>query len=490
MIVLPALPAYAAMAMSRCRVNHVGGLDALPLPTALFQRQLAAHCLRVLVSMTKLEAFYNFTQDVSAVEADLGLLQLMNEMRVPQGLSYSREQSNSEGMMWPESANYDRPAQLSGAHDRSTRPALDQGLDDWIEQGLRDSFAESALHHMRFVVEENVEFAEECRRHFLHNSHISTMSSLRRVPFPHELGLHDVLGKPTVSLAVSRKSAPPISNDFAASISDGSLHTAFYNYIKSLSHPGGDKVSSILQLVHNLRNPHAWVCSPPTPEIPGSFRALPFEHLAEIMPASFRGAACRALLPLRRFYPSAGQPCVVRVVQAYEPGPADGNHLRLQVGDHVLVDSQVLDLPGFSLGRLVSQPHSALQVFPTAHTKLVREVAHFAVTASEASAAISLQAGISPFQNYLHGIEVSNRLLSASITRLSLLYTHRKTTGLGSSRLDGRSAEQIPLYLALRGHNNFNDFSSILVSFLSFFIVLNAAAVIFMTFVAGHESCS
>ncbi len=435
--------------------------------------------------MTKLEAFYNFTQDVSEVEADLGLLQLMNGMRAPQGSSYSREQSNSEGMMWPESANVTRPAQLPSVLNCHSRLSLDQGLDDWIEQGLRDNFAEAALHHMRFVVEENVDVAEQCRQQFVQSSHISTVSGLRRIPFPNELGLHDVLGKPPVKLHLSRNAAQSVSNDFSASIEKPeSLHSAFYGYIKSLSQAGDDKMSAILQLVQNLRNPHAWVCSPPAPEVPGSFRALLFEHVAEILPASCRGAS-RSLLPLRRFYPSAGQPCLVSVTQAYEPGPTDGNHLRLQVGDHVLVDSQVLDVAGFRLGRLVNQPRSALQVFPTAHTKLVREVAHFAVTASEAS----IHAGNNPFRDYLHGIEVSNRLLLAAVTRLSQLYTQRKTTGLGSSRLDGRVADEIPYYLALRGHNNFNDFGAILVSSVCFaFVTATEAAVV--NFVAGHESRS
>jgi hypothetical protein len=409
--------------------------------------------------MAKLEAFYNFTQDVSAAEADLGLLQLMNDMRLPPGSSYSREQSNSEGMMWPQSANYDQPARLSSALNTPTRPSLDQGLDDWIDQGLRDNFSAAALHHMRFAVEENVEFAEECRQQFHRMSHVSAMSDSRRIPFPNELGLHDVIEKPPVSLALSRNANPPVSNDFAASIGADSLHNAFYNYIKNVSHAGGDRMGAILQLVQNLRNPHMWLSSTPAPDVPGSFRALLFEHLAEILPSSVRGAA-RTLLPLRRFYPSTGQPCIVRVTQAYEPVSANGNHLRLQVGDHVLVDSQVADVDGFCLGRVVNQRSSALQVFPTAHTRLVRDVAHFAVTSSEAS----IQTGNNPFHDYLHGIEVSNRLLSASITRLSLLYTQRKTTGLASLRLDGRRADDIPFYLALRGHNNFKDFGAILVT--------------------------
>ena len=385
--------------------------------------------------------------------------------------------------MWPESANYDQPARLSSALNHSTRPSLDQGLDDWLDQGLRDNFAAAALHQMRFVVEENVEFTEECRQRFHRMSHTSNMSDVRRVPLPNELGLHDVLEKPHVSLVLSRNANPPVSNDFSASIAADSLHSAFYNYIKNLSHAGGDKMSAILQLVQNLRNPHLWLSSTPAPEVPGSFRALLFEHLAEILHKSVQGAA-RSLLPLRRFYPSTGQPCIVVVTQAYEPGSSNGNHLRLQVGDHVLVDSQELDVAGFCLGRAVNQRPSALQVFPTAHTKLVREVAHFAVTASEAS----IQAGNDPFQDYMHGIEVSNRLLAASLTRLSILYTQRKTTGLAYLRLDGRRADEIPFYLARRGHNNFKDFGAILVSPVCCLSFVAAAAVI-KSF-TGHASCS
>ena len=413
--------------------------------------------------MARTEAFYNFAQDVSTSEADLGLLQLMNELRAPQGLSYSREQSNSEGMMWPQSANFDRPAQSSSAQNRASRPALDQGLDDWVEQGLRLSFEEAALHHMRYIVEEQVEFAEESRQHFLQNGAIPSMSGLRRVPLPSELGPADVPRKPPVNLVSSRSARQPDSRDFAVSIAPKSLHAAFYNYIQNISRGSADKTSAVLQLVQSVRDPHAWVCSPPESEVPGSFRALLFEHLAEVFTASLRVSVSRALLPLRRFYPSAGQPRLVRVIQAYEPGPADGNHLRLQVGDLLSVDSEILDVPGFCLGRLHDQPRSAAQAFPAAHTKLLRDVAHFAVAASEASAAVSIPAGNDPRQDYLHGIEVSNRLLSASIARLSLLYSQRKATDLGSLKLDGRRSDTIPYYLALRAHSNFNDFSSLLV---------------------------
>lgn len=411
--------------------------------------------------MARPDAFYNFAQDMSTSEADLGLLQLMNELRVPQGSSYSREQSNSEGMLWPQSANFDRPVQTSSSRNRAARPALDQGLDDWLEQGLRDSFEDAVLHHMRHVVEEQVEFAEDCRQFFLQNSAISPMSGPKRVPFPHELGPSDAPRRPEINVAPSQ----PHAGDIAVSISAKSLHNAFYNYIQSISRAGADKAGAILQLLQNTRDPHAWISSPPAHEVPGSYRALLFEHLAEIFSLSFR-AAPRALLPLRRFYPLTG-PCLVRVTQAYEPGPTDGNHLRLQVGDFLSVDSEMLDVPGFCLGRKYDQPQSAAQMFPAAHTKFVRHVAHLAVSASESSAAASMQAGNDPRQDYIHGIEVSNRLLSASITRLSSLYAQRRATDLGSNRLDGRHADAIPYYLAMRGHSNLSDFGAILVSSFS-----------------------
>jgi hypothetical protein len=415
--------------------------------------------------MARSDAFYNFAQDVSTSEADLALLQLMNELRAPQGLSYSREQSNSEGMMWPESANFDRPVGSFRSRNRASPPALDQGLHDWLEQGLRDSFEDAALHHMRYIVEEQVDFAEDCRQHFFQNSAIFSMFGSKRVPFSQELGPSDALRKPPVNVAPSRLVGPTDARDVVVSISAKSLHNAFYSYIQSISRPGADKTIAIMQLLQNIRDPHSWINSPPAPETPGSFRALLFEHLAETFSLSFR-ATSRPLLPLRRFYPSAGQPCLARVTLAYEPGPTDGNHLRLQVGEYVSLDSDTLDIPGFCLGRLYNQPMSAAQLFPTAHTKLVRDVAHFAVAASEASAAASILAGNDPRQDYLHGIEVSNRLLLGSIARLSSLHAQRRATDLGSNRLDGRRADTIPYYLAMRGHSNSSDFGAILVSAL------------------------
>jgi len=96
----------------------------------------------------------------------------------------------------------------------------------------------------------------------------------------------------------------------------------------------------------------------------------------------------------------------------------------------------------------------------------VREVVHFAAAASEASANRLIAAGSNPCQDYLHGIEASNRLLSASISRLSLVYSQMRSMGLGSKRLDGRRADAVPFYLALRGNSNFADFGSILVRLL------------------------
>jgi hypothetical protein len=415
--------------------------------------------------MAKLEAFYNFAEDVSTGDADLGLLQLMNELRGPPGSSLSRDQSNSEGMMWPQSANFDRPAQSSSASARSSHPALDQSLDDWLEQGLRDNFAQAALHHMRFVVEDHVEFGEESRQRFVSNSPISSSHSVFvRVPFPGELGpSDDVLRRSPAAPPPSTSAAQPVARDCAVSIASKSLHSAFFNYIQSLSRPGSDKMNAVMQLAQNVRDPLAWLCTPPASAVPGSFRNSVFEHLAEILPASMRNAGARALLPLRRFYPAAGSPCLVRVTQAYEPGPAEGNHLRLQVGDHLLLDPQILDVSGFRLGRLINQPLSAFQVFPTAHTKFVCDVAHLAVAASESAASASILAGNNPCQDYLHGIEVSNRLLSASISRLSLVYSQMRSMALGSKRLDGRRVDAVPFYLALRGHTNFVDFGSILV---------------------------
>ena len=412
--------------------------------------------------MSRLDAFYNFAQDVSTSDADLGLLQLMNELRAPQGLSYSREQSNGEGMMWPQSANFDPPIQSASARNRASRPALDQELDSWLQQNLADSAEDAALSHMRFVVEEQVAFAEECRQHFLQNGGLSSTSCPNCIPLPHELGPSDVPLNRVVNMAPSRAASQTDAHDVAASIAAKSLHYAFHNYISSISRAGADKTSAIIQLLQNVRDPHAWISSSPAPETPGSFRATLFQHLAEMFALGFRGLP-RALLPLRRFYPCTAQPYLLRVTQAYQPGPSDGDHLRLQVGDYIVADSESVDVPGFGLGRLHHRPLSPAQMFPTAHTKLVRDVAHFAAAASEASAAVSAQAGNDPRQDYLHGIEVSNRLLRASVVWLSSLYAQRKATDLGSSRLDGRRADAIPYYLALRGQSNLDDFGPILV---------------------------
>ena len=120
----------------------------------------------VFLQMARSEAFYNFAEDASPSEADLGLLQLMNELRGPQGSLSAREQSNSEGLVWPESANFDRPAQSLNKDHRTGRPALDQGLDTWLEQNLQCGFEQAAQYHMRFIAQEHLEFAEESRHHF------------------------------------------------------------------------------------------------------------------------------------------------------------------------------------------------------------------------------------------------------------------------------------------------------------------------------------
>jgi hypothetical protein len=373
-------------------------------------------------------------------------------------------------MMWPESANFDRPPQSSGIITSDIRPDLDQDLDSWIEQGMRATFAQTVEHHMRFVVQEHVEFTEESRLHFLHSCPVSTDVNDWRVPFPTELGLSNVDVKPPATSAMTRSAQQPVSNDFAVSVAVNSLHHAFCNYIRNLSLAGSNKSGCIMQLVQDVRDPHAWICSPPVSVVTGSFRAHVFEHVAEILPSCCRDVSSRALLPLRRYYPSAAQPCLVSVTRAYDPGPTDGNHLRLHVGDLLFVDSQV-DGSGFCLGRKVNQPNSASQMFPTAHTKLVPEVAHFAVSASEESATNSILAGRNPRLDYLHGIEVSNRLLAASVTRLSLLYTRHHA-------IDRRRVDLIPNYLKLRGHVNFCDFVTILVS-LSVAVHLTFATAVF-----------
>jgi hypothetical protein len=410
----------------------------------------------VFLQMARSEAFYNFAEDASPSEADLGLLQLMNELRGPQGSLSAREQSNSEGLVWPESANFDRPAQSLNKDHRTGRPALDQGLDTWLEQNLQCGFEQAAQYHMRFIAQEHVEFAEESRHHFIHDSSIATLSRLKRVPFHSELGLRDVLGTPPVNLATSRSAKQPAPNDVIASIAPKSLHAAFLKYISARQ----DNMSAaILQLVQDVRDPHAWIRSPPAAAA-GSSRGVVFEALAGMMDG-FRNVA---LLPLRRYYPLAGQPCIVRATQAYEPAPTDGNHLRLQVGDYVQVHPHAHAVPGFRLGRLVDQPMSAFQVFPIDHTILVHEVAHFAVSASESSASRLVAAGTNPCQDYLHGIQASNHLLSASVTWLSRQYHLRKVSELGALRLDGRKGDMIPHYLALRAHSNFSDFGSLPVS--------------------------
>ena len=44
------------------------------------------------------------------------------------------------------------------------------------------------------------------------------------------------------------------------------------------------------------------------------------------------------------------------------------------------------------------------------------------------------------------------------------MYRVRKARDLGAQRLDGRKGDMVPHYMALRAHNNFNDFASLLVS--------------------------
>ena len=105
----------------------------------------------ILCPMAKTEAFYNFADAASPSEADLGLLQLMNELRGPQGILSAREQSNSEGLMWPESANFDRPAQSSGTDHRAGRPALHQCMDSWLEQNLQYGFEQAAQYAPRAI---------------------------------------------------------------------------------------------------------------------------------------------------------------------------------------------------------------------------------------------------------------------------------------------------------------------------------------------------